>query len=628
MGYTACMQVNPVNLAALATTPAVAAQTLRLVAGDISSIQTSIVAATVGRIQNGQAELKFGNTIVLVRDTVNLKTGDAITLRVTGGKTNPQLEIIPQAVTPAAVPSTTPVAPRTPGNAAQVSVVEVLSRESTGQVLVKVEGEELKATSQEPLQSGGRYVALVQRTPEGVVLRPVPETPDLPRLVAAAILRIQQPSPLAEAVPPLLTELESVPPAVLGQKISSQQRAVAEIRSALTSVTPKALEALPQSAAVRDASAPVAAVIPSAIPEVRALVATLTAKVLVGGSTPELQQSITAFIREFPTLAATPEVRELLRTFPAPVPVTSGSPAATPEVRELVSALAAKVLEGTSTAELQKTIAEFVQKFPSSADAPEVRELLQTISDPESIPSKSTRDVEVGPRRSLGGLTHPARAAETHAPPTAGQIRAAVEDGGQHYEAKLGREASGETRATADRTPDLKGGLLRLFQSLPTLAHAQFPVAQRTLESIEAQQAQNVFAQETGGAYVYQVPYIDGGRWQTLNLALEPEYETDEQGEKQPKAFRMMMQVPLSDLGETWIEAGLHDDRLFAVVYVQSQAVLDRLTPELPALKAELLGGGFREALLDVRPLADWPERVKKRATIRPESGSIVDARA
>ena len=249
-----------------------------------------------------------------------------------------------------------------------------------------------------------------------------------------------------------------------------------------------------------------------------------------------------------------------------------------------------------------------------------MRELLQTISDPESIRTDSVR--------SPGVATPPARADATHAPPSAGQIRAAVEDGGQHYEAKLGREASGETRATADRTPDLKGGLLRLFQALPTLAHAQFPVAQRTLESIEAQQAQNVFAQETGGAYVYQVPYIDGGRWQTLNLALEPEYETDEQGEKQPKAFRMMMQVPLSDLGETWIEAGLHDDRLFAVVYVQSQAVLDRLAPELPALKAELLTGGFREALLDVRPLADWPERVKKRATIRPESGSIVDARA
>lgn len=611
------MQVNPVNLAALATTPAAAAQTLRLVAGDISSIQTSIVAATVGRIQNGQAELKFGNTVILVRDSVNLKTGDAITLRVTGGKTNPQLEIIPHAVTPTAVPSATPVAPRTPGNAAQVSVVEVLSREPTGQVLVKVEGEELKATSQEPLQPGGRYVALVRRTPDGVELGPVPETADLPRLVAAAILRIQQPSPLAEAVPPLLTELESVPPAVLGQKISSQQRAVAEIRGALTAVTPEVLEALPQSASVQAVPAPASAAIPSPIPEVRALVADLTAKVLEGASTPELQQSITAFIREFPTLAATPEVRELLRTFPAPV---AASPATAPEVRELVSVLAAKVLEGTSTVELQKTIAAFVQKFPASADAPEVRELLQTISDPESIPA--------GPGRSHGGLTPPARMAEAHAPPNAQQIRAAVEDGGLHYEAKLGREASGESRATADRAPDLKGGLLRLFQALPTLAHAQFPVAQRTLESIEAQQAQNVFAKETGGAYVYQVPYIDGGRWQTLNLALEPEYETDEQGEQQAKAFRMMMQVPLSDLGETWIEAGLHDDRLFAVVYVQSQSVIDRLTPELPALKAELLAGGFREALLDVRPLADWPERVKKRAAIRPESGSIVDARA
>ena len=205
-----------------------------------------------------------------------------------------------------------------------------------------------------------------------------------------------------------------------------------------------------------------------------------------------------------------------------------------------------------------------------------------------------------------------------------------MQDGGQHYEAKLGREASGETptAAAADRAPDLKGGLLRLFQALPTIAHTQFPVAQRTLESIEAQQAQNVVAKETGGAFVFQVPYVENNRWQTLNLSLEPEYETDDQGEQQAKAFRMMMQVPLSDLGETWIEAGLNDNRLFAVVYVQSQAAVNRLTPELPALKTELLNSGFSEALLDVRPVADWPERIKKRATIQPESGSIVDVRA
>jgi hypothetical protein len=53
------------------------------------------------------------------------------------------------------------------------------------------------------------------------------------------------------------------------------------------------------------------------------------------------------------------------------------------------------------------------------------------------------------------------------------------------------------------------------------------------------------------------------------------------------------MHVPLSELGETWIDAGVSEARFRAAIYLDRADVRDRVSAALPELQAELGRGGF-----------------------------------
>jgi uncharacterized protein (DUF736 family) len=175
---------------------------------------------------------------------------------------------------------------------------------------------------------------------------------------------------------------------------------------------------------------------------------------------------------------------------------------------------------------------------------------------------------------------------------------------------------------------------MRLLQAAQDIGTAAtFPAARAALDGIEAQQAANVYAQAQGTPYVLQVPFPDAGTWRTLNLAVEPEQQRGRSAsDDKPGGFRLLMHVPLADLGETWIDAGMSGDRFRAVVYLDSPTARDRVRAELPGLRDELQATGFSEVLLDVRPARDLPAKQLRQAAAmtagRPSSVAVVDVQA
>jgi hypothetical protein len=230
------------------------------------------------------------------------------------------------------------------------------------------------------------------------------------------------------------------------------------------------------------------------------------------------------------------------------------------------------------------------------------------------------------------------------------QLQSLVENGGLHFEAKLARLAieyfenpsteGDASNATAGRTavqagspgPDLKESLLRLLQAAQELGTSfQLAATRTTLNGIETQQAANLFAQSQGTPYILQIPFPDGGEWRTLHLSIEQDGK-QQQGSENSNAFRMLMHVPLTELGETWIDAGLSGKSLRAIIYLSNSTVREQVRSELPDLRKELLGESFSEVLLDVRSASDLPAAQRRQAEAmqvgRPEAGSVLDVRA
>jgi hypothetical protein len=180
--------------------------------------------------------------------------------------------------------------------------------------------------------------------------------------------------------------------------------------------------------------------------------------------------------------------------------------------------------------------------------------------------------------------------------------------------------------------PDLKGDLLRLLQAVSEVSGAvQTPAAEGALRGIESQQASQALSQATGTAYYLQIPFPDGTQWRTVQLALEPEQRSNDPSPDRAGRFRVFMHVRLTDLGDTWIDAGLSGEKFRATIYLDRQGVRDRVRNALGDLRNELRGDGFSEVLLDVRAASDLPAGRRREAGAlaagRPASISVLDVK-
>src|SRR5262249_22091594 len=128
----------------------------------------------------------------------------------------------------------TPTAASSP-SPPQVARVEVLARNPDGRLLVRVDGRELAARSDEPMEPGGRYVVQVERSTAGVTLRALQDRPELPVEVASAVRRdTPHPPELGASLKPLLAELNALPDAATGP----QPEAAATVRQVLSKLLP------------------------------------------------------------------------------------------------------------------------------------------------------------------------------------------------------------------------------------------------------------------------------------------------------------------------------------------------------------------------------------------------------
>jgi hypothetical protein len=195
------------------------------------------------------------------------------------------------------------------------------------------------------------------------------------------------------------------------------------------------------------------------------------------------------------------------------------------------------------------------------------------------------------------------------------------------------REPVSDVRAESrDGAPDLKGDLLKLLRAANDIGNSvRVPAAEAALHTIESQQAANALAQANGTPFHLQIPFPDGDRWRTVRLALEPERRADS-GPRDPAArFRVFMHVPLTELGETYIEAGLSGGSFRATIYLDAPGVRARVGNELDALRSELEAEGFTEVLLDVRATSDLPDRQRRAGELRAgrsDGTSVLDVRA
>ena len=268
---------------------------------------------------------------------------------------------------------------------------------------------------------------------------------------------------------------------------------------------------------------------------------------------------------------------------------------------------------------------------PAAVVPARVREAAIAVSDTiKTIVPSSPRVLNATELQSLvenGGIQFEAKLARLVAPDPASSDPAGAASAAKHSALKNEQSPTKDPAPANGPAPkpdvahelktDLKGDLLRLLQTARELGVAsQIPAAKATLDGIESQQATQTLAQATGTPYVLQVPFPDRDQWRTLHLSVEPEEQPDRGNDpERPGRFRMLMHVPLSELGETWIDAGLAGDSFRAAIFIDRAAVRERVSAALPELHSELRTEGFGEVFLDVRSTADLPARTRQQSS-------------
>lgn len=602
------MQLNALAAAQLANAPTGApGVTARVVAGDLARVPVGeLLEVTVTNSTARDTTLTVNGQPLTLRlpPGAPLQQGAVLLLRVPPGAAsaqNPTVELSVPASVPAPasqqLPTSVPVAPRgyaaptVAPEAPRTAVVDVLESLPDGRARVNIDGQQQLARPSEPLVPGERYVLQVQRSATGTVLKPLaPDAPTVAREVATAILRAPA-ADVGTALKPLRAELETLtaPPAK-GEPAAppAVRDAATVVRSTLESLVP------------RDGRAPDAA-------QIQRLVAN-------GGQLFEAKLARADGGPAVPTVAK-PEQPAANANTVAPVPATAKA------LEALVARAALPTLDaaGVPTAPAQPNapakLIEALAARPAApapdAPAPQTATAERPAMAVAEAPKVDARPQDV-PREPLAPT-------QTREAPT--EVRA---------ELRQLSDARAEPREVAS---DLKGDLLKLLRAANDIGNSvRVPAAEAALHTIESQQAANVLAQANGTPYYLQIPFPDGDQWRTVKLALEPERRADAAPGDPASRFRVFMHVPLSELGETYIEAGLSGNSFRATIYLDAPGVRARVGNELESLRGELQAEGFTEVLLDVRAASDLPDRQRRAAgelrAGRSDGTSVLDVRA
>lgn len=589
--------------------------------------QNQPLPATVKAVQPGKATLDLGGTLLNVltndnslqpgakvivrfndagRGTVDLGDGKSTTVALGTTETAPPEEA-PAPTRPrsflAAAFAPVSSTRQQPVFSAPVVRAEIVQQLPDGQYLVRVDGKEIKASTPDPINVGSKQVVRIESTPQGVVIRPVPVTPQLPREVATATLRA---IPVRPGIGQALQAIASEVPVTL-----PPTRSVPTALPTMLPSTPVLNGALPS---------PVTITAPISGPSVP--VNLVTSGQPIPFIPPRIITTPTP-IPASPTTSA-PTAPPAPATTTAPLPPASILPA-------LLTALAVPPPNGAPPAGVAGPPAGPTPVVPAT-----------TIPGPLTPTIQGTTNVEVATTTRAAIPATPALKTMVEqligtgdAPPSAERLEAFVRDGGMLYEAKLGRIAQSE-RPDAEairEVPknDLKGGLLEAIRSSGGVDAD--PKLHAALDSIESQQALNILAATSGEGVRLQFPIPDGQQWRTLDVTFSSEAE-GEQADGQPgqDGYSLFMHTELSDFGDTWIDARVTGKSFRAVLYIESAEARDRVRGELKSLATDLGSMGFGHVLLDVKGTADLPNHDRARANAMrssaPVGTSLLDVRA
>jgi hypothetical protein len=221
-------------------------------------------------------------------------------------------------------------------------------------------------------------------------------------------------------------------------------------------------------------------------------------------------------------------------------------------------------------------------------------------------------------------------------PPVPDTLRALVRDGGLFYEAKLFAAAANGTETLLEiANDDLKGLLLAALASSRT--EALPPGLQHALaaqvDHLEGQQAMNLLAQLNGGAIQIQIPFLAGSVFSTATLTVEPDGQRGEGKDGSGKSgYSLLFMLDLENFGATRIDAYINEQELRAVFFVETQASLEAIRHELPALRGTLLALGYSNIHLAAKPLRELPpdkqEKFAALAAGAPSSIHLLDMKA
>lgn len=583
------MQLTPLDAATLAGIPTGTAQTARVVAGELAAVPVGeLLQAVVTSVAPREAVLNVNGQQLTIRPPQGqpLQPGTAVLVRVpptTAGAPNPTIEF--------AVPKPTASSARPLVGSANLPVPTAASA-----VAPRVPAPTLAPTRQDAPALPPPRLAVVD------VLAPMPD----------GRVRVQ-----LEGVEQIATATEPLAPG--GRYVLQVERNSVGIRLN----PPPEGAALPADVATAVLRTP-APTLPAALKPLQAELAQLAAPPTPGA------KPLPTNVRE-----AAIAVEATLRTI---VPSEPRPPDAT-QLKQLVE---------NGGLHYEAKLARLVETTDSPLAASRVQSMVATSENVALVPSAATSTLEP---KAASELTkpqaterEPAKADSAPGPKEASEPakpqaaeRAPVKTEGPSKSDMRGEAATAKPQAAATevgRSPDLKGDLLRLLQAVNDLGGgARAPAAEAAVRGIEAQQAANVLAQANNAPYFLQVPFPDGSEWKTLRLSLEPQYRPDEQADAgRAGRFRVFMHVPLTDLGETWIDAGLTGESFRATIYLDRSVVRDRVRAALPELHAELAAEGFSEVLLDVRSSGELPAGRRRDAGAvqagRPGSVSVLDVRA
>lgn len=196
-------------------------------------------------------------------------------------------------------------------------------------------------------------------------------------------------------------------------------------------------------------------------------------------------------------------------------------------------------------------------------------------------------------------------------PPSMERLLTLMKDGGLHYEAKLFRavvEAPGKLAEIVDG--DLKGLLLAALQeSEVTASSALHHAITGQLSNLESQQAANLLAQQSDGAFQFQVPFFNGLGFSTAVLSIDHDGKGsyDERDRREP-VYNVLFLLELENLGPIRIDAHIHKSALRVIFYMSDPRAVKLVAQELPGFRESLQALGYGDVLLGAKPLREIPQ--------------------